>query len=204
MMTSASSRSALQQSSLGTACRRPADRRPAVGARAGSPRTAGSTRRRWPPGTAPAAGNRGVEVPDHRRQVLGECPGPDVEHDRDLGHVHHRPGQPRSTMVVISSGGRLSTTNQPRSSRHFAAVDRPAPENAGHDRDLDAAGALSPRVFRRRHHGLPTESHWRCPRVIPSRTRRTGATGYSPAAVPGPTADQDRLSGLRGRSVHCY
>ena len=36
---------------------------------------------------------------------------------------------PRSTMVVISSGGRLSTTNQPRSSRHLAAVDRPAPES---------------------------------------------------------------------------
>src|SRR5437763_2231800 len=35
---------------------------------------------------------------------------------------------PSSTMVAISSGGRLSTTNQPRSSRHLAAVDRPAPE----------------------------------------------------------------------------
>src|SRR6478735_3533694 len=37
--------------------------------------------------------------------------------------------EPRSTMVVISSGGRLSTTNQPMSSRHFAAVDRPAPDS---------------------------------------------------------------------------
>ena len=36
---------------------------------------------------------------------------------------------PRSTIVVISSGGRLSTTNQPRSSRHLAAVDRPAPDS---------------------------------------------------------------------------
>src|SRR3954469_19007287 len=35
---------------------------------------------------------------------------------------------PSSTMVAISSGGRLSTTNQPRSSRHFAAVLRPAPD----------------------------------------------------------------------------
>src|SRR5437588_11225686 len=32
-------------------------------------------------------------------------------------------------MVAISSGGRLSTTNQPRSSRHFAAVLRPAPDS---------------------------------------------------------------------------
>src|SRR5690606_27839648 len=35
---------------------------------------------------------------------------------------------PRSTIVAINSGGRLSTTNQPRSSRHLAAVLRPAPE----------------------------------------------------------------------------
>ncbi len=35
---------------------------------------------------------------------------------------------PRSTMVGIRAGGRLSTTNQPRSSRHFAAVLRPAPD----------------------------------------------------------------------------
>ena len=35
---------------------------------------------------------------------------------------------PRSTIVSISSGGRLSTTNQPRSSITFAAVLRPAPE----------------------------------------------------------------------------
>ena len=31
-------------------------------------------------------------------------------------------------MVGISAGGRLSTTNQPRSSRHLAAVLRPAPD----------------------------------------------------------------------------
>src|SRR5262245_53127757 len=36
---------------------------------------------------------------------------------------------PSSTMVEISSGGRLSTTNQPRSSRHLAAVLRPAPDS---------------------------------------------------------------------------
>src|SRR2546430_599091 len=35
---------------------------------------------------------------------------------------------PSSTMVEINSGGRLSTTNQPRSSRHLAAVLRPAPD----------------------------------------------------------------------------
>lgn len=35
---------------------------------------------------------------------------------------------PSSTMVGISAGGRLSTTNQPRSSRHLAAVLRPAPD----------------------------------------------------------------------------
>src|ERR1041384_7299913 len=35
---------------------------------------------------------------------------------------------PSSTIVEISSGGRLSTTNQPRSSRHLAAVLRPAPD----------------------------------------------------------------------------
>ncbi len=34
----------------------------------------------------------------------------------------------RSTIVAIRLGGRLSTTNQPRSSRTFAAVDRPAPD----------------------------------------------------------------------------
>ena len=36
---------------------------------------------------------------------------------------------PSSTIVAISSGGRLSTTNQPRSSRTFAAVLRPAPDS---------------------------------------------------------------------------
>src|SRR3712207_6877102 len=36
---------------------------------------------------------------------------------------------PRSTIVDSSDGGRLSTTNQPRSSRHLAAVDRPAPDS---------------------------------------------------------------------------
>src|SRR5690242_21716422 len=34
----------------------------------------------------------------------------------------------RSTIVGSSPGGRLSTTNQPRSSRDLAAVDRPAPD----------------------------------------------------------------------------
>src|SRR5436305_10050408 len=34
----------------------------------------------------------------------------------------------RSTMVGSSPGGRLSTTNQPRSSSDLAAVDRPAPD----------------------------------------------------------------------------
>src|SRR6185437_3383144 len=34
----------------------------------------------------------------------------------------------RSTMVGIRLGGRLSTTNQPRSSSTLAAVDRPAPD----------------------------------------------------------------------------
>ena len=36
---------------------------------------------------------------------------------------------PRSTMVATSSGGRLSTTKKPRSSRHLAAVLRPAPDS---------------------------------------------------------------------------
>jgi hypothetical protein len=35
----------------------------------------------------------------------------------------------RSTIVASSDGGRLSTTNQPRSSRHLAAVERPAPDS---------------------------------------------------------------------------
>lgn len=35
---------------------------------------------------------------------------------------------PSSTIVGIRAGGRLSTTNQPRSSRHLAAVERPAPD----------------------------------------------------------------------------
>ena len=35
---------------------------------------------------------------------------------------------PSSTMVATSSGGRLSTTKKPRSSRHLAAVLRPAPD----------------------------------------------------------------------------
>src|SRR6516165_3600029 len=34
----------------------------------------------------------------------------------------------RSSMVGSSAGGRLSTTNQPRSSSDLAAVDRPAPD----------------------------------------------------------------------------
>src|SRR6201986_4987478 len=34
----------------------------------------------------------------------------------------------RSTMVGSRPGGRLSTTNQPRSSSDLAAVDRPAPD----------------------------------------------------------------------------
>ena len=36
---------------------------------------------------------------------------------------------PSSTIVSSRPGGRLSTTNQPRSSRHFAAVLRPAPDS---------------------------------------------------------------------------
>src|SRR5947208_16776931 len=33
-----------------------------------------------------------------------------------------------SAILPISAGGRLSTTKYPRSSRHFAASDRPAPD----------------------------------------------------------------------------
>src|SRR5437879_33541 len=35
---------------------------------------------------------------------------------------------PSSAILPISAGGRLSTTKYPRSSRHFAASDRPAPD----------------------------------------------------------------------------
>jgi hypothetical protein len=47
---------------------------------------------------------------------------------------------PRSTIVAISSGGRLSTTKKPRSSRHLAAVLRPAP-----DRPLTTTVSSAPR-----------------------------------------------------------
>ena len=42
--------------------------------------------------------------------------------------ISPRARAPRSTIVVMSAGGRLSTTNQPRSSSTFAAVLRPAPD----------------------------------------------------------------------------
>lgn len=53
--------------------------------------------------------------------------GPDVDDDGDAGDVSWERA-PSSTIVGISAGGRLSTTNQPRSSRHLAAVLRPAPD----------------------------------------------------------------------------
>ena len=37
-------------------------------------------------------------------------------------------GELHRALLPISAGGRLSTTKYPRSSRHFAASDRPAPD----------------------------------------------------------------------------
>ena len=69
-----------------------------------------------------------VEVLDHGAEVGGERA---AAHVHDHGDARDLPAGagPRSTIVAISSGGRLSTTNQPRSSSTLAAVLRPAPDS---------------------------------------------------------------------------
>ena len=83
---------------------------------------------RTPPGTGCAAGflaRRALAAPraDRRR-----TPGRERRPPPRCGRRPLASGSPSSASVGSSAGGRLSTTNQPRSSRHFAAVLRPAPE----------------------------------------------------------------------------
>ena len=111
-------------------CRRSGGRRPAAGARAARSRSGARARRRAPRGTAPAgACPRSAEVADDAAQVAGERPAAHVHDDGEPGDRAAGCGCRARPACAISSGGRLSTTKKPRSSKHFAAVLRPAPDS---------------------------------------------------------------------------
>ena len=148
--------------------RRGAGRRPAADADGGPSkrRTSASSRPRGTDARADAAGLPGGE---RALQIGEERPPTDVDHGGDavdgaLG------GAARSAMVANRPGGRLSTTNQPRSSRHFAAVLRPAPDRpvmivisrrSGAQAARRAAGPLPRASVRRARspHRLPSSSN---------------------------------------------
>ncbi len=118
-------------------CRREPGRRPAADAAGARSRTGGPARRRSPRGTAHArASRRGLaaasSAPLQRRRRTSRLRT--STDDRDPGHRdrHRRPSS--STIVGSRPGGRLSTTNQPRSSSDVGCR---APPGAGHAGDQD-------------------------------------------------------------------
>ncbi|SCF99680.1 hypothetical protein GA0115255_115112 [Streptomyces sp. Ncost-T6T-2b] len=70
----------------------------------------------------------GLQVREGFAEVVEEAPASYVDDDGDPGHVALGAGAELRPWWGSSAGGRLSTTNQPRSSRHLAAVLRPAPD----------------------------------------------------------------------------
>ena len=73
-------------------------------------------------------GAPGLEVADDRLQVGAERAAAHVDDRGDPGHSALGPPRRDPGIVGSRSGGRLSATNQSRSSRDFAAVLRPAPD----------------------------------------------------------------------------
>ena len=82
--------------------------------------------RRTPRGTARAARRRARRA--RRSRTSGRWRTPATARRRSPRCRPATRRSARSSMVGSSAGGRLSTTNQPRSSSDLAAVDRPAPD----------------------------------------------------------------------------
>jgi hypothetical protein len=91
-----------------------------------------------------------VELLDHRREVGGEGAAAHVHDDGDAGDLAAGP-RAEVDHRVMRARGRLSTTNQPRSS-NTAAVLRPAPETPLNRGDVggrsSAPGSAHPRRCR--------------------------------------------------------
>ena len=209
---SASPRRSRSSVALARRCRRRSGRRPAAGAGGGRD----SKRRTSTSSEASRKTHPRVDAPGRRSSArrLAQV----VEEARGRGR-RRRPrsaarcpasGRRARPSAAISAGGRLSTTNQPRSSRHLAAVLRPAPDMP---EMITSSGRLGPPrpasalVTARRPRSSCSLACLRRRRVrSPAVPRRPVVSMISPVAVftavrPGPPGEgrDDGLGRARGR-----